>query len=180
MFSSSQKTYKLLTCTKPALQITRIRAERADRAERKSQPLSDLLEFSMLRSFSTWLHDRKLPTVMLKILTPNKTKKSLKHTINYSFCGKTVLPAFLIVQVRVIRGKNGLNAIILTIKTYITLFRGSHLLVILNITTETFDFVKKSNSYGIDGEILVSFTFFLKKQLQHFFRFPITLSQNIA
>ena len=62
-----------------------------------------------------------------------------------------------------IRGKNGLNAIILTIKTYITLFRGLHLLVILNIATETFDFVKKSNLYGIDGEILVSFTFFLKK-----------------
>ena len=112
----------------------------------------------------TCLNSQCLVRCLLEFLTGNcvplcwkfwhrtKEKKSIKHTINFLFCGKTVLPAFLIVQVRVIRGKNGLNAIILMIKTYITLSRGSYLLVILNIVTETLFCLKKSNSYGIDGE----------------------------
>lgn len=134
MFCSSRKAYKLLTCTKPAQQITRIRAERACLD-------SQCLDLCIL-DFTTGNCYRYVENSN----TEQKKKMCIKHTINFSFSAKTVLPAFLIVQVRVIRGKNGLNAIILMIKTYITLFRGSYLLVILNIVTETFILFKKMNS----------------------------------
>ncbi len=79
------------------------------------------------------------------------------------------------------RVKNGSNAIIVLIKTWLTQFARHYLLVILKIVIFNVDFVHENPiSNGICKEILFSFPFFKNATSALFASFQTELSRTFA